>query len=239
MTDAVGVAPTTAPPRVPRRRLAIDGNGTVTGDAALRQLGANLRYACRMASQIEPLLDLGPLRWVSTVGSTAVTARVTVSEGITTMLAEIDEHAVATRVPSPSVAAESPHEAIRNALRRVRDGLEVEWGAIITWDKRLVGVLLPDAVSKSAPVCAVLSEVGLRAMAVLSAFDESYRETAVVLEYARGSLIVVAIGNDVLFAFGDEIDKSLAGPVIRGVRSVLAPHSLDFVWTWGDSWAHA
>ena len=60
-----------------------------------------------------------------------------------------------------------------------------------------------------------------------------------VWSFARGSLIVVAIGDDVLFGFGDVIDKTLAGPVIGGVRSVLAPHNLDLVWSWGDSWAHA
>ncbi len=239
MTDVADSASTIAPPRVPRRRLAIAGDGSVSGDESSQQLGADLRYACRMAAQIEPLLDLGPLQWVSTLSGTAVTARVTTSEGALTVVAEIEEHEAAAELREPTVDVDSAHAAIRKALHRVRGGLQADWCALITWDKRLVGALLPEDEGRSAEVRAVLSEVGLRAMAVLASFEESYRETAVVLEFARGSLMVVAVDGDVLFAFAEVVDKTLAGPVIGDVRSLLAPHDLDLVWTWGDFWAHA
>lgn len=231
--DAATFASTIAPPRVPRRRLAISGDGSVTGDESSQLLGADLRYACRMAAQIEPLLDLGPLQWVSTLSGTAVTARVATNDGAVTVVAEIEEHEPVAALRESVVDADSAHAAIRKALHRVRSGLQADWCALITWDKRLVGALLAEDEDSSPEVTAVLSEVGLRAMAVLASFEESYRETAVVLEYAHGSLIVVAVDGDVLFAFAETIDKSLAGPVIGDVRSLLAPHDLDLVWAWG------
>ncbi len=240
MTHVAHFAPSTAPPRVPRRRLAIAGDGSVTGDATSQQLGAELRYACRMASQIEPLLDLGPLEWVTTLSGTGVTARVGRDAGGLTVNAEIEEQTASTlSAAAPPTDADSAQSAVRKSLHLLRDGLAAEWCALITWDKRLVGALLPDAVSRSAPLRAVLSDVGLRAMAVLGSFEEAYRETAVVLEYAHGSLIVVAVGNDVLFASADKVDKTRAGQVISDVRSVLAPYDMEFVWTWGASWSQA
>ena len=234
MTDIANIAP----PRVPRRRLAIAGDGSVTGDAASDQLGATLRYACRMASQIEPLLEIGPLQWLSTLSGTAVTARVGQNAGGVTLTAEIEERAARTPLSVPSTDPDGAHAAIRKCLRRVRDGLDAEWGAVITWDKRLAGAFLPEAGSKRTGVREVLSEVGLRALAVVGSLDESYRETAVLLEYRQGSLLVVAVEGDVVFAFADRFDKSIAGPVIDGVRAALAPHDLDLVWTWGESWTH-
>lgn len=225
-----------APPRVPRRRIAIASDGSVTGDDAPHQLGAALRYACRMAGQIEPLLDIGPLQWLTTLSGPAVTARVGRSAGDIMLTAEVEERG--TRQPVPvSAAAGGAHTAIRKCLRRVRDDLYADWSAIITWDKRIVGALLPEGSrTGSIDVGAVLPEVGLRLLAVLASLDETTRETAVVLEYRGGSLLVAAIEGDVLFAFADKFDNALAMPTIDRVRSVLAPHDLDLVWTWGESW---
>lgn len=200
------------------------------------QLGGTLRYVCRMASQIEPLLDTGPLQWLTTLSGTAVTARVGQSAGDVTVTAEIEGREAQTML-GRSDDAEAAHTAIKKSLRRIRNSLEADWAAMITWDKRLVGALLPEAGSTRTGVRDVLSEVGLRALAVVGALDESYRETAVLLEYREGSLLVVAVEGDVVFAFGDRFDKEIAGPVIADVRAVLAPFDLDLVWTWGESWA--
>lgn len=222
--------------RVPRRRIAIGSDGSVTGDDAADHLGAALRYACRMAGQIEPLLDLGPLQWLTTVSGTSVTARVGRSAGDFTVTAEVEERQA--RAPLPmSVDAGGAHVAIKKCLHRVRDDLEAEWCAVITSDNRVVGALLPDAGRATTDVRAVLAEVGLRALAVLGSLDESYRETAVVLEYAGGSLMLAAVEGDVLFAAADKFDTAIAARLIDEVRSVLAPHDLDLVWTWGESWA--
>jgi hypothetical protein len=189
-----------------------------------------------MAGQIEPLLDLGALQWLTTVSGTAVTARVGQSAGDFTVTAEVEEREARTPMAA-SVDAGGAHAALRKCLLRVRDDLEAEWCAVMTWDKRVVGALLPDAGRAAVDVRAVLPEVGLRALAVLGSLDEAYRETAVVLEYARGSLMLVAIEGDVLFAAADKFDTAIAVRVIDRVRSVLAPHDLDLVWTWGEDWA--
>ncbi len=224
-----------APPHVPRRRIAIAADGAVTGDGTPDLLGASLRYATRMASQIEPLLDLGPLQWLTTLSGTAVTARVAHVDGDLTVTAEVEERATEPVRPA-SAEATGAHTAVRRCLHWVRDDLDTEWCAMITWDKRVVGAILPDPKIVAVDVRAVLDDVGVRALAVLGALDESYRESAVVLEYARGSLLVIAVEGDVLVTFGNRFDAAIAAPLIERVRSVLAPHDLDLVWTWGESW---
>ena len=222
--------------RVSRRRIAIASDGSVTGDEAPDQLGAALRYACRMAGQVQPLLDIGPLQWLTTVGGTALTARVGGAEGEMTVVAEVEEREIRDPVPVPE-AAGGAATAVRQALQHVRDDLDADWCAVMTWDQRVVGAMLPEWSRRgSVDVRAVLPDVGLRLLAVLASLDETYRDTAIVLEYRAGSLLLVAVEGDVLFAFADKFDTAIAVPVIDEVRSQLAPHDLDLVWTWGESW---
>ena len=225
-----------ATPRVPRHRIAITTDGAVSGADGADQLAAALRYATRMASQIEPILDIGRLQWLTALSGTAVTARLGHGAGEVLLTAEVEDRG--TRQPTPvSVAAGGANTAIRKCLRRVRDDLYADWSAVMTWDKRIVGALLPEGSrSGSVDVGELLPEVGLRLQAVLASLDETSRETAVVLEYRGGSLLAAAIEGDVLFAFADKFDTEVAVPLIDKVRSVLAPHDLDLVWTWGESW---
>lgn len=225
-----------AQPHVPRRRIAITTDGAVTGDDGSEQLAAALRYACRMAGQIEPLLDVGQLQWLTALSGTAVTARLGHGADEILLTAEVEERGRRQPVPA-SRAAGGANTAIRKSLRRVRDDLYADWSAVMTWDKRIVGALLPEGSRGGAvDVAAVLPDVGVRLQAVLASLDETSRETAVALEYRGGSLLAAAIEGDVLFAFADKFDLEVAVPLIDRVRSVLAPHDLDLVWTWGESW---
>ena len=66
-----------SPPETPARRFTVAADGTTHGDdGASGRLAVSLRYACRVAGQLEFLTGAGDLEWVSTVSSTAVTARV-------------------------------------------------------------------------------------------------------------------------------------------------------------------
>lgn len=240
-TDPTSTDPTSteATPRVPRRRLAIGTDGSVAGGDTADHLGVALRYACRMASQMEPLLDIGQLQWLSTLRGTSFTARVGHVAGDVTVTADVGEVAESLPVGAKhvSVDADGAHAAIRKGLQMVHHGLEADWCAIITWDQRIVGAILPESGRRGVDVRTVLPEVGLRALALLGSLDESCHDTAVVLEYASGSMLVAAVEGDVLFAFADTFDTAIAGGVIDRVRAALAPHDLDLVWTWGDIWA--
>ncbi len=224
------IAERTAP--MSRRRFAIAADGSITGgDETSDQLGAALRYVCRMAGQIETLLGVGRLHWLTTLSGTTVTARVGRSgAGDMTVTAEVErrETRAPTHLATPD--ADGAHAAMRQCLKRVRNGLDADWCAVITSDQRIVGALLPEPGSPLGDVGAVLSEVGLRALAVLGALDVPYRETGVLLDYRRGSLMVVAVDGDVLFAFADKFDPTIASRIIHEVRAVLAPHDLSLLW---------
>lgn len=225
-----------ASPDVSRRRIAIAADGSVTGDETPDVVVAALRYACRMASQVEPLLDLGQLQWLTTLSGTAITARIARAGDGLSVTAELEErpHRLARHAFSDTSDANG---AAKRSLLWVRDELEAEWCSIITAEKLVVGAVLPDPKIVPVDVRAVLPEVGVRALAVLGALEVAFQETSVILQYARGSLLLVAIRGDVLFAFGDRFDPDIARPLIERVRSLLGPHNLARVWLWGQDWA--
>ena len=227
--DAGGATP------LARHRFAVASDGTVSGtEPSSDQLAASLRYATRMATQLDPVLGIGRLEWLTTLSSTAVTARVAQGEaGAVSLTAEVEQRETTTR-SHDAERESSAQRAVNRALGLVHDVLMADWCAAITVeDKRLIGVRLPPTGRILEDPEVILSTVGDRVLAVLGALHRTYRETAVVLDYRQGSLMIADAGDAAVFAFADKFDSAAAGRVVSRVRSSLAGQDLAHVWTFG------
>ena len=202
-----------------RVRFYVTADGHLRGDdGADGHLAETLRYTCRMASQIGELLELGELERVSTLSTLVLTARVSGAAPHVSIKAEVEIHG--TQRPELVPAANMKvQEAIDRALRRVTIDLGTDWAAIITDDSRLVGAV-HDIYTDGPPES--LLEVGVRSLAVLGALDESLRETAVRLDFMRGSVLVAAINEHALFTQADKVDVSDVIRTVTAVQSLLA-----------------
>ncbi|KRF37211.1 hypothetical protein [Nocardioides sp. Soil805] len=215
-------------PAPPARRFTVAADGTVSGDDGdSGRLAVSLRYACRVAGQLEFLTGAGDLEWVSTVSSTAVTARVGWSLAReVTLSAEVEGGAPRPPKEFTVVGGSDVHAALAHCMQRVRQMLGTHWGAVITGDKRVVGAAVPQSGGGVLDSMAALPEVGIRALAVLGALEERYRETCVLLDYAHGTLLVAAIGDHALYAFADKVDTRVVAEIVDEVRAVLSPDDL-------------
>jgi hypothetical protein len=213
------------PPQQTARRFTVAADGSTTGDdGASGGLAASLRYACRVAGQLESLTGAGDLEWVRTVSSTTVTARVGWSLGReVTLSAEVEQGERPAGKELTVGGGADAHAALELGLQRVRQLLGTHWCAVVTGDKRVVGAAVPRSGSGALDSMAALPEVGVRALAVLGALEERYRETCVLLDYRRGTLLVAAIGDHALYAFADKLDAGVVAEVVDEVRAVLAP----------------
>ena len=108
-------------------------------------------------------------------------------------------------------------------MQRVRQMLGTHWSAVITGDKRVVGAAVPQSGSGVLDSMAALPEVGVRALAVLGALEVRYRETCVLLDYARGTMLVAAVGDHALYAFADKLDAQVVAEIVDEVRAILSP----------------
>ncbi|WP_107774983.1 hypothetical protein [Nocardioides sediminis] len=213
------------PPQQPARRFTVAADGTTKGDdGASGGLAASLRYACRVAGQLEFLTGAGDLEWVSTVSSTTVTARVgwTLAREVT-LSAEVEAGEPRASKEFTVVGGADVHAALGHCMQRVRQLLGTHWSAVITGDKRVVGAAVPQSGSGVLDSMAALPEVGVRALAVLGALEERYRETCVLLDYQRGTMLVAAIGDHALYAFADKLDARVVSEVVDEVRAILVP----------------
>lgn len=222
-------------PDQPRYRFAIAADGSVSGgEESSEQLGASLRYACRMASQLDEVLGVGRLEWLTTLSSTSVTARVGQShEGLITVTAEVERRSSPIALGPEAKKNVSAQKALNTSLKLLHDDLIADWCAAITEDQRLLGARLPTRGNTFDNAESVLTKVGIRALAVVGALHESYRETAVVLDYRQGSLLIVEIDGLVLFAFADKFESVEVARVIARVRAKLVGQDLSLVWTFG------
>lgn len=216
-----------------RVRFDVLSDGTVEGDDGDDgQLAATLRYVCRMGSQIGALLDLGELERISTLSTRALMARVAGVSPDVSIRAEVETRE--TTGPELIAAASlSVHDAIERALRRVTIDLATDWAAIINDQSRLVGAVHDQYAARGAPESVL--EVGVRALAVLGALDQSLRETAVRLDFLRGSVLVAGIGKHALYSQGDKLDVSDVVRTVTAVQSLLAAADLgraDLVTAW-------
>lgn len=214
-----------SPPEPQTRRFTVAADGTTRGDdGASGGLAASLRYACRVAGQLEFLTGAGDLEWVSTVSSTTVTARVGWSLAReVTLSAEVEAGEPRAPKEFTVVGGADVHAALGHCMQRVRQLLGTHWSAVITGDKRVVGAAVPQSGSGVLDSMAALPEVGVRALAVLGALEERYRETCVLLDYQRGAMLVAAIGDHALYAFADKLDARVVSEVVDEVRAILVP----------------
>lgn len=203
-----------------RVRFDVHPDGTVEGDdGADGHLAETLRYACRMGSQIGAFLGLGELERLSTLSNLALMARVAGISPDVSIKAEVEIQG--TRPPTPvAVFDVSVQEGIDRALRHVTIDLASDWAAIITDDGRLVGAMHDEAMGRGTPES--VHDVGIRALAVLGALDEPLRETAVRLDFVRGSLLVAAIGEHALFTQADKFDAAEVVRTVARVQGLLA-----------------
>lgn len=203
-----------------RVRFDVHPDGTVEGDDGSEgRLAETLRYVCRMGSQIGALLEVGELERVSTLSSRTLMARVAGVSPHVTIMVEVE--ALDTRRPEVvAVSGVGVQEAIDRALRRVTIDLASDWAAIITDDSRLVGAVDDEAMGR--PVPESLHEVGVRALAILGALDVSLRETAVRLDFVRGTLLVAGIGQHALYTNADQFDVSEVVRTVAEVQGLLA-----------------
>jgi hypothetical protein len=213
------------PPETPTRRFTVAADGATTGDDGdSGRLAASLRYACRVAGQLEYLTGAGDLEWVSTVSSTAVTARVGWSPAReVTLAAEVESGPPRAPQEVTVVAGTDVQAALAHCLQRVRQMLGTHWSAVVTGDKRVVAAAVPQPGGGVVDPTAALPEVGVRALAVLGALETRYRETCVLLDYAHGTMLVAAVGDHALYAFADKLDAGVVAEIVDEVRATLSP----------------
>lgn len=212
------------PPATPTRRFTVAADGSTTGDDGdSGRLAASLRYACRVAGQLEHLTGAGDLEWVSTVSSTAVTARVgwTPAREVT-LAAEVESGPPRTPQELTVLAGPDVQAALAHCMQRARQMLGTHWSAVVTGDKRVVAAALPQPGGVTDATTA-LPEVGVRALAVLGALEARYRETCVLLHYAHGTMLVAAVGDHALYAFADKLDVGVVAEIVDEVRATLSP----------------
>lgn len=212
-----------------RVRFNVSPDGSVEGDdGAGGQLAGTLRYVCRMGSQIGTLLEIGELERLSTLSPLSLLARVGGVSPHLSIKAEVETQQ--TSRPEPIVVSGiKVQEAIKRSLRRVTKDLASDWTALITDDMRLVGAVHYEPSGQAAPP--PVFEVGLRALAVLGALDERLRETAVRLDYVRGSVLIAAMGEHALFTQAHKFEVSevvtssvgAAQGLLAGVELASAP----------------
>ena len=207
-----------------RVRFDVHADGTVEGDDGDDgHLAETLRYVCRMGSQIGALLGLGDLERLSTLSPLGLMARVAGVPPHVSIKAETEIPGIERPELVPA-ASMNVRDAIDRALRRVIIDLGTDWAAIITDHGRLVGAVHDEYAARGAPES--LLDVGERALAVLGALDESLRETAVRLDFRRGSVLVAGIGQHALYTHADKVDLSEVIRTVTAVQSLLAAADL-------------
>ena len=206
-----------------RVRFDVNPEGIVEGDDGDDgHLAETLRYVCRMGSQIGALLELGELERLSTLSTLTLMARVDGVAPRMSIRAELERQGTKRPELVPA-AGMNVQAAIDRALRRVTIDLGTDWAAIITDDGRLVGAV-HDIYTDGPPES--LLDVGVRSLAVLGALDQSLRETAVRLDFLRGSVLVAGIGKHALYTHADKLDVSEVVRTVNAVQSLLAAADL-------------
>lgn len=204
-----------------RVRFDVFPDGTVEGDDRYGgNFAATLRYACRMGSQIGALLGLGELERLGTLSSLAVMARVAGVAPDLSIRAQVEFLEMPPPEPVAAMAVGNVRDAIDRALRRVTLDFACDWTALITDQGQLVGVIHDEAMGTGIPES--VDEVGVRVLAVIGALDEVLRKTAVRLDFVRGSVLVVAIGQHAIYAQADKFDASEVGRTVAAVQTLLA-----------------
>lgn len=210
------------------RRFAVLTDGTVRGDdGEAGRLAASLRYAARMAGQVEFLLDVGGLQKLTTVSETAITAGVTRDDaGGVGLSVRVDAQPPRQPKVLTVVGGADVHAALDHCSQRLQQTPGVRWGAIVAADKRVVAASLPQAGAAVLESLSALPVVGVRALAVLTAIEEPLRESWVQLTYAHATLLVASLDRHCLYAVVDEVKPGPFGETLDEVRAILSAHDL-------------
>ncbi len=210
------------------RQFVVLTDGTVRGDDGDDgRFAASLRYAARLAGQVEYLLDVGDLLVLATVSRTAITATVSRDEsGNVGLSARLESQAFRQPKALTVVGGADVHAALAHCVQRVQQTPGVRWGAIVADDKRVVGASLPQAGAAVLESVSALPNVGVRALAVLGSIDERLRESWVRLTYQRATVLVASLGPHCLYAVVDEVRAGPFGEAVDEVRAILAPYDL-------------
>lgn len=217
-----------SPHEVETRQFAVLTDGTVRGDDGEGgRLAASLRYAARLAGQVEFLLDVGDLLELTTVSRTAITASITRDDaGGVGLSARLESQANRSPKVLTVVGGADVHAALAHCVQRVQSTPGVEWGAIIADDKRVVGASLPRAGAAVSRLWSSVPNVGVRALAVLDSIEEHLRESWVQLRFERATVLVASIGPHCLYAVVDGVKPGPFGEAVDEVRAILAPYDL-------------
>ena len=134
-----------SPHEAEMRHFSVLSDGTVRGDdGESGRLAASLRYAARLAGQVEFLLDVGDLIELATVSREAITARVTHDdESEMSLSVRLDSQPFRQPKVLTVVGGADVHAALAHCIQRVQSTPGVSWGAIVADDKRVVGASLP------------------------------------------------------------------------------------------------
>lgn len=217
-----------SPHEVEVRQFSVLTDGTVRGDDGDGgRFAASMRYAARLAGQVEYLLDVGDLLELSTVSRTAITASITRDDsGNVGLSARLESQAHRQPKVLTVVGGADVHAALAHCVQRVQQTPGVKWGAIIADDKRVVGASLPTSGAAVLESVSALPNVGVRALAVLGAIEEHLRESWVQLTYERATVLVASVGTHCLYAVVDDVKAGPFGEAIDEVRAILAPYDL-------------
>lgn len=210
------------------RRFSVLTDGTVRGDDGEDgRFAASLTYAARLATQVEPVLDVGALEELSTVSELAITARVSRDDaGGVGLSVHVDPQPARQPKVLTVVGGADVHTALAHCVQRIEQTPGVRWGAIVAADKRVVGASLPRAGVAAAEVLSALPHVGVRALAILGAIEQPLRESWLHLTYERGSLLVADLGPHCICAVVGDLEPGAFGEAVDEVRAILAPYDL-------------
>lgn len=192
-------------------------------------IGAQVRYVARLARGMDPRLGLGELVWLTSTGSSSLTARVTFDEG-----GECRARGQLVDTPSGAVAPASGTadgmsctEVALACLGIVRELPGLAWGALVRADRTVVA-------SVGEPPLAALPDVAVRAFGILGGLEEHHREECVRLVFDHRDVVVAPAGAAcvVLCLESDDPAGELSAPLRRTlevVRRSVAAVDLDRV----------
>ena len=202
---------------VDRLRFGIRPDGAVTGDDGTDgYLAASVRYAARMARQMADLALLGELQWVTTVGRIALRARTDHSLDGMNVEAELSMSMAPLHRSRHPHAAGVPADVIAGALQWLDANASANWCAVMSDDKRLVGLHSSRSARDVGP--GAVHEVGLRALALLGALEQPYRDIGTVIGCQQGDLLVLEIGSHTMYAQADRFSAELVEQISFAMR---------------------
>lgn len=209
-----------------RVRFGISSDGSVHGnDGSEGLLAADVRYAARMAVQMGELAGLGNPDWLVTLGRVQLRMRVEMAASGMQVEAEMDIEPGSMRRPTASPSHAVPEVQLAHAMQWADVVLHAQWIAVISDDSRVVALFHPEGTAAPSPP--IVSEIGARALAILGAIDEPYRDYGTIIDYEHGDIFAGEIGGHAVYALARRFDAEQVIDAVLGLRSRLDPSVID------------